>query len=99
MKSCDFKTTEASTKAWFRTKRLIDRYLNILDLGKFRVSNREMSELAKEMYGVEGKLFLEEQEGKKAIPNKELFQRIDKIKGINYPDNQWIEQSKICINF
>jgi hypothetical protein len=99
MKSCDFKTTEASTKAWFRTKGLIDRYLNILDLGKFRVANREMSELSFDKYGIEGKLFLEENE-KKAIPNTQLFQQIDRKKGIKYPNNEWVdEQSKICINF
>jgi hypothetical protein len=84
MKSCDFKTTEASTKAWFRTNKIIDNFLNIIDLSKFRKEVTKFTDYAKEKYGVDkGRLFLEEGGGKKAVPNKEAFKAIDRAKG-NY---------------
>jgi hypothetical protein len=85
MKSCDFKTTEASTKAWFRTNKIIDNFLNIIDLSKFRKEVTKFTDYAKEKYGVDkGRLFLEEGGGKKAVPNKEAFKAIDEAKGIFY---------------
>ena len=42
-KACDFKTSEAATKSWFRTKGVIDKYLNILNLNDFRKFNRKWS--------------------------------------------------------
>lgn len=84
--SCNFKTSEASTKSWFRTKGLIDKYLNILDLPNFRKANTKWSKHANDTYGVEGRLFLEENDGKKAVPNKEMFETIDIKKGVFYAE-------------
>jgi len=90
--SCSFKTSEASTKAWFRTNKLIDKYLNILDLAKFRAKNSEFSKLANEKFGVKGRLFFEE--NGRAIPNKDMFYRIDAAKGVFYPENEYLRQEK-----
>jgi hypothetical protein len=78
--SCDFKTTEDSTKSWFRTNGLIDKSLNILNLREFRKKNVEFSRKAKEDYKVEGRLFLEKDSGKVAVPNTAVFKTIDKAK-------------------
>lgn len=87
---CDFKTSEASTKAWFRTKGIIDKFLNILDLNEFRKQNTKWSNYARRKYKTEGRLFVEENNGKKALPNKEVFKKIDNSKGIFYslPEEQ-----------
>ncbi len=90
MKSCEFTTSEASTKSWFRTNGLIDKFLNILDLNKFRIKNTEFSNYAKTQYGVEGRLFYEEQSGKKAFPNTTLFHQIDAAKGNWYKENEYL---------
>jgi hypothetical protein len=79
-KSCDFKTTEDSTKSWFRTNGLIDKSLNILNLREFRKKNVEFSNLAKQKYNTDGKLFLENNTGKIAIPNTPVFRAIDNAK-------------------
>ena len=91
MKSCEFTTSEASTKSWFRTNGLIDKFLNILDLNKFRIKNTEFSNYAETQYGVEGRLFYEEQSGKKALPNTTLFHQIDAAKGNWYKENQYLK--------
>ena len=91
MKSCEFTTSEASTKSWFRTNGLIDKFLNILDLNKFRIKNTEFSNYAKTQYGVEGRLFYEEQSGKKAFPNTTLFHQIDAAKGNWYKENEYLK--------
>ena len=80
-----FKTSEASTKSWLRTNGIIDQFLKILDYNKFIKSNKELSDIAKDKYGIEGKLFYEE-DGK-AIPNKAAFKKIDNAKGIFYQLN------------
>lgn len=89
--SCDFKTSEASTKSWFRTKKIIDEYLNILPdkLNDFRRANREESEIANQTYGILGKMFAEKEVNSKSIviPNVKMFRRIDAAKGKLYPDN------------
>lgn len=77
-----FKTSEASTKAWFRSKGLIDKYLNITDTDGFRKANQKWSKDAQTRYSVQGMLFAEE--NNKAYPNKEVFKKIDKSKGITY---------------
>lgn len=82
--SCDFRTSEASVKSHFRTNNLIDKYLNILDLAGFRKANTKWSNYARQQYGTEGRLFFEENNGTKAIPNSELFKQIDAKKGIFY---------------
>jgi len=81
-----FKTSEASTKAWLRTNGIIDEFLKILDYNKFVKSNRELSDIAKEKYGTEGRLFYEE-DGK-AVPNKTAFKQIDNAKGVFYQLNE-----------
>src|SRR3972149_6420582 len=82
--SCNFKTSEASTKSFFRTQGLIDQYLNIKDLIGFRKANTKWSNYARQQFGTEGRLFLEENNGTKAIPNNEIFKQIDSKKGVEY---------------
>lgn len=89
--SCNFKTSEASMKAWMRTKGLIDKYLNITNHPEFQKQNRKWSNAARIKFGEEvikenEKLFYEETRGHNlvAIPNKEVFKKIDNEKGIYY---------------
>ena len=89
--SC-FKTSEASTKNKLFQEKLIDQYLNILDLGKFRARVTELSNYASSKYGITERLFYDEQNGTKAVPNKKAFQLIDYKKGIKYPENEWVEK-------
>lgn len=77
-----FKTSEASTKAWLRTKGIIDKFLNILDYNNYVKENNRLSEDAKKRFNIKGKLFYEE--NNKALPNKEAFKQIDTAKGIFY---------------
>lgn len=79
-----FKTSEATTKSWFRTHKSIDKYLNIIDLKLFRKHNTKWSNYAKRKHGTQERLFFEEQNGTKAIPNTKVFREIDAKKGINY---------------
>jgi len=81
-----FKTSEASTKAWLRTRGIIDEYLQILDYPKFSKQVKNLSDSAAEKFGIKGKLFSEE--NGKAIPNKQLFKQIDNAKGIFYQLNE-----------
>lgn len=83
-KACDFKTSEASTKAWFRTNGAIDKFLNIKDLRLFRKFNVKWSNYARLKYGVTEQLFHEEQGGTKAVPNKVAFKNIDTKRGVFY---------------
>lgn len=86
-KACDFKTSEASTKAWFRANGLLDKYLNIPEgsLNNFRKNNAKWTNYARVKYGVsEGMLFGEKEGGKRAVPNKKAFKAIDNKKGIFY---------------
>jgi len=82
----NFKTSEASTKAWMRTRDLIDEFRNILDVNGFREANKKWSDHAKKEYDTSGMLFVEEQRGDNlvAIPNRDAFRKIDKYKGISY---------------
>lgn len=82
--SCEFKTSEASTKSWLRDRKIIDGYLNIMDLNKFRITVTNLSNTAQNKYGIAERLFSETSDGKKAIPNKEAFKAIDNAKGIYY---------------
>jgi hypothetical protein len=81
-----FRTSEASTKASLRTKGAIDAFLNILDYNKFNNLNNEWTRIAKERFGISGRLFSEE--NNKAIPNKEAFRKIDNAKGIFYQEGE-----------
>lgn len=91
--SCEFKTTEASTKSWLRTRNIIDKYLNILDLNKFRTTVTDLSAQANARFGVKERLFSETPDGKKAIPNKNAFKSIDNAKGIYYQKPEGVKQS------
>lgn len=82
-----FKRSEASTKAFMRTIGVIDEYLNIIDLPGFRKQNTKWSNYARQQYKTEGRLFYEENNGTKAVPNKELFKKIDNAKGIYYQES------------
>jgi hypothetical protein len=82
--SCEFKTSEAATKSWLRDRKIIDGFLNILDLNKFRITVTNFSNVAQNKYGITERLFSETEDGKKAIPNKEAFKAIDNAKGIYY---------------
>jgi hypothetical protein len=81
-----FRTSEASSKASLRTKGAIDKFLNILDTNLFRKYNKQWSQDARERFNISGSLFYEE--NNKAIPNKEAFQTIDKVKKIIYTTEQ-----------
>jgi len=81
-----FKTSEASTKSWLRTNGIINEFLKITDYDKFVKSNKELSDVAAEKYGIKGKLFYEEDGN--AVPNKSAFKQIDNAKGIFYQLNE-----------
>lgn len=91
--TCNFRTSEASTKAWFRTKGLIDKNLNIPNgvLAEFRKQNAKWSEYSAKQYGISGMLFTEDRNGTKALPNKEMFYKIDAAKGVFYPANAYLQ--------
>ena len=77
-----FKTAEASSKASLRTKGAIDKFLNILDINVFNKLNKKWTTDAVERFGIEGKLFYNNND--KAVANKVAFKKIDNTKGINY---------------
>jgi len=81
-----FGSAEASTKSAMRTKGAIDKFLNIIDTNQFRKLNNSWSKVAKDRYGLDGKLFFEEND--KAIPNTDMFHQVDAAKGIFYEANQ-----------
>lgn len=89
-----FKTSEASTKSAMRTRGAIDKSLNIKNLPLFRSLNKEWSDLAKEKYNETEMLFFEQNGGKKALPNTKIFQSIDKKKGINYKENEYLDKKQ-----
>ena len=86
-----FKTSEASTKASLRTRGAIDAFLNILDYNKFNNLNNEWTKIAKERFGISGRLFSEE--NNKAIPNKQAFKQIDNAKGIFYQEGDTFQSA------
>lgn len=92
--SC-FITSEAGAKSSLRSKQLIDDYLNIPNgmLGRFREEVTRLSRYANDKYGVSERLFFDEQNGTKAVPNQRAFQIIDWKKGIKYPENEWVGNS------
>jgi hypothetical protein len=86
-----FVTAEASTKSQLRTKGIIDEFLNIIKQNEFRKRNRDLTDYAKNTYGVDkGMLFSEktvysaDNSYYQAVPNKAAFKAIDKAKNINY---------------
>ena len=87
--SC-YKTSEAGFKALLRKKGLIDEYLNILDIGRFRSEVTQWTNYAYDKYGITERLFFDEQNGTKAVPNEKAFQIIDWKKGVKYPENEWV---------
>jgi hypothetical protein len=80
--SC-FKNSINGAKSDLINKGLVDEYMNILDLGKFRARVTELSNYASTTYGVTERLFYDEQNGTKAVPNREAFRKIDRKKGID----------------
>jgi len=95
-----FKTSEANAKSYLRTQEVIDKYLNVKDLGKFRTEHSKLRQQAKDKYfpNVEGwneKLFLENKQGTKVYPNKAVFKQIDKINGVKYKDSISFEPKEI----
>jgi len=95
--SC-FKTSSASFKYLLRKKGLIDEYLNVLDLGRFRSEVTQWSNYANSQYGITERLFFDEQNGTKAVPNEKAFQIIDWKKGVKYPENEWVERDFLYID-
>lgn len=91
--SCEFKTSEASTKSWLRKRNIIDDYMNILDLNKFRITVTQLSNFANTKYNISQRLFSETPDGKKAIPNRRAFKAIDNAKGIYYQKDGGAPQS------
>lgn len=85
--SCNkpFKSAEANAKSYLRTKGIIDKYLNIIDYPAFIKENKAMTKHGIKEYGIDGQWFFAENEGKKAIPNKELFEQVDRLNKIPNP--------------
>lgn len=101
-----FKSSEANAKAFLKTKGAIDKYLNILDLPLFRQLNKKLKEQAKRKYffnfpSFNEMLFFENNSGTKAIPNKSVFNEIDKMNGVYVKDEdknyaiKSMEESKV----
>lgn len=87
-----FKTSEASTKAWFRTKNIIDSFWNISNLPEFRKQTTIWTNYAKSKHNIdEGRLLFEENNGTKAVPNRTAFHKIDASQGIFYKDNEYLK--------
>ena len=92
-----------TTKDHFIKKGLIDSYYNILNLSKFREDNVKWTNFAKSTYNVdEGLIYLEENNGKKAVPNTKVFTKIDEVKRVNskskeitYQKNQTVSNDDI----
>jgi hypothetical protein len=81
----EYVTSEANVKLLLRQKGIIDKYLNIKDLGKFRSEHLKLRNQIKEYFpNFNDKLFIESDNGTKAYPNKEAFKKLDKLQGINY---------------
>lgn len=79
--SCVINNSRKATIVDMINRNLIDKYHNILDLNGFRSRVTWLTKYAKNTYGVdEGRLFLEENNGKKAIPNTAAFSKIDQKK-------------------
>ena len=85
--SCEFNTSEQSTKAWFRTKGLIDTFNRILDLNEFRKQNAKWSNYARVKFNITGPLFFEIS-GKTVQPNTEAFNTIDGSKSMEFVFNE-----------
>jgi len=79
-----YKTAEANAKDYLKRNNVIDPYLNITDLKKFREVNKLLTQNGIERYDIEGKWFYEENNGTKAVPNKELFKKVDNKNNIFY---------------
>jgi LysM repeat protein len=89
-KNLKFRSSEASTKANMRTLGIINKQLDILDYKKFSDYVSKWSKYASENYGIEGRLFAPEFGGTKALPNKEMFHKIDAFKGTYYKENDYL---------
>lgn len=89
-KNLVFKTSEASTKSWFRTRGIINETFDILDFAKFVEENNKWSDYVREKFMLDGKIFTHKANGTKAVPNDKLFHQIDALKGIYYPDNNYL---------
>lgn len=97
-KSCDFSTAEASTKSWFRTRNITDKFLNIKEgeLNNFRTFNTKFSNDAYRRFAQMGikptdRLFYEQNGGRSAIPNTAMFHKIDAGKNVFYPENEYLK--------
>ena len=96
--SC-FKYSINGAKSDLIKRHLIDKFNNILpgQLGAFRARVTELSNYASSKYGVTERLFYDEQNGTKAVPNLNAFKQIDRKKGIQADIS---EQGKVTnLNF
>jgi len=80
-----FKSSKNNSKAFLLTKGAIDKFLNIIDVNKFRTNVNALTKQAKDKYNVDkGPLFTErtimskEKSYYQAVPNDEAFRDIDK---------------------
>lgn len=82
----DSKIIKSETKAkdYLRSKGVLDRYNNILNLKNFRKQHRIIRDSANEKYGIDTQWFVEENGGKKALPITYLFKAVDDFN--NSPD-------------
>ncbi len=83
------KDSKSNTKEVMMSNGAIDNFYKITNLGIFRSFNTKLSDLATSKYGITGRLYLEDNNGTKAIPNTTLFDQIDKKrKELGLYDNQ-----------
>jgi hypothetical protein len=73
-----FSSALSSTKAYLRTKGVIDKYLNIVDLPKYRAYHTAWKNDAAKRFGLDTMLFTNE--GNKAIFYEDAFREIDRRK-------------------
>jgi len=70
----------ASTKNKLSAHSMIDENWNVLSLNKTRIAIQELNEEAKDVLGVNVRMF--EEDGLKMYPNVDEFNRIDELKKI-----------------
>lgn len=88
-----FKTSEANAKSYLKTMGAINKYLTIIDENLFNKHHKILIEQTDRKYipGFKSPLFVREEYNRdKIIPNKIIFKKIDKINGVNYQKQSFI---------
>ena len=86
-----YKDSKRNSEKFLMDTGAMDRFHNILDLNTFRRVNTQLADSNLEVYGVQGRLWLEEdlRDSKKALPNEVVLNAIDqKRKELGIYENQ-----------